>query len=173
MHTSGTIGCYLDGGHQVLLAVGAQFADGQLATRQDDWLGKVFEHKGECGGGICHRVGAVQDDEAVVVVVVVGDEAYYLRPSHRVHVAGVDGWVELSDVDVSLYELELRHRLHQVVEVEWFECACLRVLSHADGTSGVYDENLGCCHCFFTLCYYIVCKSSKNICICKTFRLKI
>ena len=38
-------GGYLDGSHHVLLAVGTQFADRQLATGENDRLGQVFEHE--------------------------------------------------------------------------------------------------------------------------------
>lgn len=39
--------CYLDGGHQILLAVGTQFADRQLATGQDHRLGQVLKHEAQ------------------------------------------------------------------------------------------------------------------------------
>lgn len=39
--------CYLDGSHQVLLAVCAQFTDRQLATGQNHRFGKILEHETE------------------------------------------------------------------------------------------------------------------------------
>ena len=39
--------CYLDGSHQILLAVGTQFADRQLATGQDHRFGQVLKHEAQ------------------------------------------------------------------------------------------------------------------------------
>lgn len=67
-------GGYFNGGDEVLFPVGAQGADGKLGTGEDDRLGKVLEHETEGGGCIGHRIGTVQDDEAVEIVVVVVDD---------------------------------------------------------------------------------------------------
>ena len=76
-------GGYFNGGDEVLFPVGAQGADGKLGTGEDDRLGKVLEHEAECGGCIGHRIGTVQDDEAVEIVVVVVDDFYNLCPEGR------------------------------------------------------------------------------------------
>ena len=101
--------CYLNGSHQVLLAVCTQFTDWQLATGQNHRFGKILEHETECRRGIRHGIGTVEDDKSVVVVIAVGYDAYDFRPSHRIHVAGVDRWIEFPDVDFSLDKLEFGH----------------------------------------------------------------
>ena len=88
-------GGYFNGGDEVLFPVGALGADGKLGTGEDDRLGKVLEHETEGGGCIGHRIGTVQDDEAVEIVVVVVDDFYNLCPEGRLHVGRVDRWVEL------------------------------------------------------------------------------
>ena len=152
-----------DGGHHVLLAVCAKLADRKLATREDDRLGEVLKHEGEGGGGVSHRVGAMQDDKAIVIVIIVGDDAYDLCPSHRVHVAGVDGRVELSDVDVRLNQLKFWHGRDEVIEVERLQCARDGILSHTDGTSCINDEYSWCCHLalIFNVSQF-ECKNSKK-----------
>ena len=158
--------CNLDGSHQILLAVGTQFTDRQLATGQDYRFGQVLKHEAQGRRGVCHRIRAVQDHESVVVIIVVGYHAHDFCPSHRIHVAGVDRWVEFSHVDFCLDEFELGHGRDEMVEVERFQHACHRVFSHADGTSCINDENLWCCHflCFFTFCHFVGCKDTENNC---------
>ena len=58
------------------------------SARIPDRLGKVLEHEAEGGGCIGHRIGTVQDDEAVEIVVVVVDDFYNLCPEEigRAHV---------------------------------------------------------------------------------------
>ena len=98
---------YLDGGDEVLLAVCAQHADGQLGASEDDGLGKVLEHVGEGRGGVGHGVRSVQHHKAVEVVIMVGDDVRQFRPACRCHVAGIDGRLKLVgvDADVELFEL--------------------------------------------------------------------
>ena len=97
----------------------------------------------------------MQDNEAVVVIIVVGDDAYDFRPSHRVHVAGVDRRVKLSHVDFRLNQFEFWHGRDEVVEVERLQYACHGILSHADGTSCIDDENLGCCHFIYQYLLFV------------------
>lgn len=62
-HYRGAVGVlgggYLDGGDEVLFAVGAQGADGELRAGEDDGLGEVFKHEAEGRCGVGHGVGAV------------------------------------------------------------------------------------------------------------------
>ena len=105
----------LDGGDEVLLAIGAQLTDGQLGAREDDGLREVLKHIGEGRGGIGHRVGAMEHHEAVVVVVAVGDTVRDVSPSGGRHVAGVDGWRELIGLDLGVELLEFGHMDEQML----------------------------------------------------------
>ena len=73
-------GSYLDGGDEVLLAIGAQHADRELRAGQDDGFAQVFEHEAQGRGGVRHGVGSMQHYEAVVVGVVVGNRFHDLHP---------------------------------------------------------------------------------------------
>ena len=44
-----------------------------------------------------------------IIFIAVGYDAYDFRPSHRIHVAGVDRRFEFPDVDFCLDELEFGH----------------------------------------------------------------
>ena len=131
----------LDGGDEVLLAVGAELSDGQLRAGEDDGLREVLEHVGEGRGSVGHRVGAVEHDEAVVVVVVVGDAVGDVGPAGGRHVARVDGRRELEGVDRGVELLELGHMVQQVLEVEGLKGARQRVAVHADGAAGVDEKD--------------------------------
>lgn len=130
-------GGYLDGGDEVLLAVGTQHADGQLRTGQDDGFRQILEHEAQGTGRVGHGVGAVQDDETVVVVVVAADDFHNLGPEFRLHVRRVDGWVELVGGDVAVEAFQFGHMLEQLVEVEALQSTCFGILNHADGTAGI------------------------------------
>ena len=41
-----------------------------LRSSKNDWLAKVLEHKGECGGCVGHCVCPVEDHKPIKVVVV-------------------------------------------------------------------------------------------------------
>ena len=131
----------LDGGDEVLLAVGAQLADGQLGAREDDGLREVLKHIGEGRGGIGHRVGAMEYHESVVVVIAVGDAMADVGPSGWRHVAGVDGWRELIGLDLGVELLEFGHMDEQVLEVEGLEGARLRIAVHADCAACIDEKN--------------------------------
>ena len=131
--------CYLHRRDQVLLAVGAQLADRQLATGEDDGLRQVLQHVGEGRGGVGHRVGAVQHYEAVVLLVAVGDAVRDVGPSGWRHVAGVDGRLELIGVDLRVKLFQFGHVVEQMLEVEGLQGARLRVAVHADRTACI-DE---------------------------------
>ena len=130
-------GSNLHSGDEVLLAVGTQLSDRQLGTREDDGLGEVLQHIGEGRGGVGHRVGAVEHHKTVVVGIVVGDAVGELRPARRRHVAGVDGRVELIDVDRGIKLLQFGHVDDELLEVEGLQSTRLRVAFHADGTTGI------------------------------------
>ena len=132
----------LDGGDEVLLAVGAQLADGQLGTREDDGFREVLKHIGEGRSGIGHRVGAVEHHETVVVVVAVGDTMADVGPSGWRHVAGVDGRRELIGLDLGVELLEFGHMDEQMLEVERLESPRLRVAVHADRAACIDEKNL-------------------------------
>ena len=76
----------LDRGYQVFFSVGAQHADGQLASCQDDRFAQVFQHEAQCRCRICHGVRAVQDDESVEIIVIVLDNLDQFCPQCRFHV---------------------------------------------------------------------------------------
>lgn len=92
-------GGYLNAGHEVFLAIGAQYANGQLRTGEDDRFVEPFEHETECRSCIGHGVGAMKDNETGVAVVIVADDAYQPAPGFGVHVRGVHGRIELVGVD--------------------------------------------------------------------------
>ena len=83
-HHGSTVGMVcggqFDAGHEVLLAVCAELADGQLAAGENHGLGQVLTHERQGRGGEGHRIRAVEDDETVIHVVVAGDDADQFRP---------------------------------------------------------------------------------------------
>lgn len=131
----------LDGGDEVLLAIGAQGADGELRAGEDDGFGKVLEHEAEGGCRVGHGVGAVEDDEAVEVIVVIVYDFDNLCPQRGFHIRGVDGRVELIGGDAVVEAFQLGDVQKQVVEVEVFECTGFGVFYHSDSSSGVNQED--------------------------------
>ena len=79
-------GGYLEGTDDVLTAVGAQHAQGQLAAGEDDGFGKVFEHEAQRRSGVGHGVGAMEHDEAVVALVFALDDVGNVDPQGGRHV---------------------------------------------------------------------------------------
>ena len=112
-----------------------------MRAGEDDGLRQVLEHVGEGRGGVGHRVGAVQHDEAVVVGVAVGDAVGDVGPPRGRHVAGVDGRRELEGVDLRVELLELGHTAEQVLEVEGLQGAGLRITVHADCAARVDQKD--------------------------------
>ena len=140
-HADAVFGCsYLDARDQVFLAIGTQYTDGQLRTRQYHRLGEVLEHVTESRGSVGHRVGSVQHHKSVVLVIVIDDDACHVRPKGRIHVRRIQRWVELYGVEVDRYTLQLRDVTQQVAEVEWLMSSRERVLNHTDGTTGINDQ---------------------------------
>ena len=76
----------LYGGDEVLLAVGAQCSNGQLAAGEDDGLHKVLEHEAErrCGEG--HGVGTMEYHKTVVAVIILLDDGDDAAPECGLHV---------------------------------------------------------------------------------------
>ena len=58
---------------EVITAVAAQLAERDLRAGQNDRFVKSLKHERQRGSSIGHRIGAVQDDEAVIHVVAVAD----------------------------------------------------------------------------------------------------
>ena len=145
-----------DGGDEVLLAVRAQGADGQLRAGQDDRLAQVFQHEAQGRGGIGHGVCAVQDDKAVEALVVIVYDFDYLGPHQRLHVRRIDGRVELVGADVVVEPFQFGHMAKQVVEVEVLQRTGLRILYHADGSACVNkkDGRIVVCHNFEELMFF-------------------
>ena len=83
----------------------------------------------------------MQHHKSVETVVVTSYFRRDLLPVCRRYVAGVDGGIELYVFDIVIEHLDLWHVVDQVIEVERAERVCLRVLYHADGATGVYDED--------------------------------
>ena len=77
---------YFDTGNQIFLAIGTQYADGQLRARQNHGLGKVLKHITERRGSISHRVGSMEHNETIVLVVVVDNDVYHVGPKGRIHI---------------------------------------------------------------------------------------
>ena len=136
-------GGVLDGVDEVLLAVGAQDADGQLAAGEYDGTVQAAEHEAEGGGGVGHRVGAVEYDVAVCQVAVVDDDTGQLCPEFGRHVGGVDGGLELVGQNLVVELVEFGHVVAQVLEVEGAQGARLGMAYHTDGATGVDDEDAG------------------------------
>ena len=134
------------GRDEVLLAVGAGDADRELASREDDRLPEPLQHEAQGRGRIGHRVGPVQDDEAVVVVVPVADQVREPHPQGRLHVGGVDERVEGVGVDPDGELAQFGDFLGDLAEVEGFQGLVHRVLFHADGAARVDDQDGGCFH---------------------------
>ena len=147
-------GCgHLNAGDKVFLAIGAQLANGQLRAGKDDGLRQVLEHERQGRGGVGHRVGAVEHNEAVVLVVVVGNDMGQLGPERRRHIAGIDRRVELVGGDVEVRGerrgargelLQLGHAAEQVLEVKRLQGTRLRVAVHAYCPASIYQKNLRC-----------------------------
>ena len=144
-HHGAAVGAFghgdFDGRDEVFLAVGAQHADGELAAGEDDRLGEIFEGETHGRGRVGHRVGAMQHHETVEEVVVVVDDARQLDPQLRIHVGRVDGRIELHRGDVALYLFQLGNVLHEVVECEALQCSGFGVAYHADGATGVDEQD--------------------------------
>ena len=64
----------LHGPYQVLLAVRAGYADGQLASGEHHRFGEPFQHETEGGGTVGHGIRSVKDHESVIVFVAFRDE---------------------------------------------------------------------------------------------------
>ena len=133
----------LDGGDEVLLAVGTELTDGQLRTCEDDGLAQVLEHEAEGRCRVGHRVCAMQDDEAVEAVVAVGNDANQARPMLQPHVARVDGRVERESMDIEIEAPQLGHLVEDEVEVEALESTRHRVLPHAYRAACINKEHAG------------------------------
>ena len=132
-----------DGRDEVLAAVGAQDADGDLAAGEDHGLGEVFQQETQRRGRIGHRVGAVQDDESVVSGVVVADELGQSEPVCGFDVRGVDHRVDRVDVDIDVEAFQRGELLIDAAEIERNERSGRRIGLHADGAARVDDQNGG------------------------------
>ena len=135
------VGGYFDTGQQILLAVRPQLAYGQLRAGYDDGLAQVFQHEAERGRGVGHRVRAVQHDESAVLPVVLVDDACYLDPILRLHVARVDRRVERDGVYLERETLELRDKVTELFHIKVLEGTGFRVFNHSDSPSGVNDKD--------------------------------
>ena len=133
----------LDRRNEVLASVRAQHADRDLAPGEDHRLGEVLEQEADRRGGVGHRIGAVQYDEAVVARVVVADQAGQREPVRGRDVRGVDHGVHRVDLDVDVQPLERGKLLVDAAEVEGDEGSGLGVGLHADGAARVDDQNGG------------------------------
>ena len=133
----------LYGRDEVLLAVGAQHADGELRTGQDDGFGQVLQHEAEGGGGVGHRVGAVQDDEPVEIVVVVVNDTHQFGPVVQTHVGGVDGGRKGVGGDAAVKAPQFGNLLQEAVEIEVLQGSRFLVAHHAYGSARVDEEHRG------------------------------
>ena len=132
----------LDTCHEIFFAIGAQLAHRQLTAGQDDRLGQVLQQVRQCRGRISHGVSSMKDHKTVILVVAFGNDAYELSPISRIHVAGIDGRRELIYVDPCLEILKLWHLCDEVVEVERFQCSCLLIAAHTNGTPCINEKYL-------------------------------
>lgn len=143
-HDRGAVGMLgggnLDGGDEILLAVGAQGTDGELRSGKDDGLRQVFEHEAEGGGGVGHGVRAMQDDETIEVVVIVIDDFDEFGPEGGFHVRRIDGRVELIRRDAVVEAFQLGDMLKQVVEVEILKRTGFRIFYHANGSACINQK---------------------------------
>ena len=154
----------LDGRDEVLAAVGAQHADGDLASGEDHGLGEVLEHEAHGRGGVGHRVGAVQDDKAVVTGVVVADDPGELDPVCRGDVRRVDDGREGPHVDIDVEALERGEFVVDAAEVEGHQRAGRGIGLHADRAAGVDNQDGGTHKVLYLLgsCgFLVVCQSSR------------
>ena len=133
-------GGYLDARQEVFLAVGAELADGQLRTGDDDGLAHILEQEAQGRCGVGHGVGAVQQHETIIVGIVVGYDVGHLHPVARLHVGGVDGGIERERINVVVELVEFGHIVAELLEIEIFERSRLGIFDHADRSSRVYNE---------------------------------
>ena len=75
---------------QIALGVGAVKPYGLLCTGEDYRLGAVLYQIAEGGGGVCHGVGTVTDNEAVVAVIVFTNRFGNAQPVLRADVGAVE-----------------------------------------------------------------------------------
>ena len=68
---------------QIGLCIRALHPEGALCPRKNDGAGDVFEHIIESGGGVCHRIRAVGDDDAVVCLTAACDALGDALPVRR------------------------------------------------------------------------------------------
>ena len=127
----------LYGRNQVLLAVGANLADGELRAGDYHRFGQIDEHERQGRGRVGHGVCAVEHDKSVIHVIVLFDGAGNLLPVGRIHVARVDWRIELYVVYLVIEFAYARHVLNQMVEVEGNQRVGLRIFNHADCASGI------------------------------------
>ncbi len=135
------VGSDLERCYEVFLAVGSHFSDRELRACDYHRLVQVSEHKRQRRCRVSHRVGAVKYHKSVVAVVVVGDTAHYGMPVLHVHIRRIDRFRKLDMIDFIIEHLDFRNVLNQMVEVEWFEGFCFRVLYHSYCTTGVHYED--------------------------------
>ncbi len=105
-------GCYLQGGDEILLTVGADFAYWQLRAGDNHRLAQVFEHERQSRSRVGHGVGAMQNHETVVTVIILDYASGNILPVGGMHVAGIERRLELNVVDVVVEHLYLGHVVH-------------------------------------------------------------
>ena len=134
---------HLQGRDQVFLTIGPNLADGQLRPGDNHGLVKILEHKAQCRCRESHRIGAVKHHKTVESVIVLLDSQRYLGPMGGIHVRAVNGRVELKMLDVVGQFLDFGHIVDKMREVERLQRVGDRILNHADGATGVDNQNFG------------------------------
>ena len=131
----------LDCRDQVFASIGAKHADRNLATGKDNGLGEILEHEAQGRGGVGHRIGAMQDDEAIVAVVIFADQLGQRHPMVGLDIRRVDDGIHGLHLQVHLQAFQRGKLLVDSAKIERDERAGVRIGLHADRTAGVDDKN--------------------------------
>ncbi len=130
----------LDGGDEVLAAVGAKNAYRDLAAREHYRLGEVLEHETESRRGVGHRVGAVEHHETVESGVVVAKSFGQTDPVGGSDVRRVYRTETLVVFDLDTQLFQSRDLALYIAEIERPQRARSRIGNHADGSAGVDQQ---------------------------------
>ena len=129
------LGRYLDSRQQVLTRIATQYAYGQLATREHHRFAQVLQHEAQRRGRITHRVGAVQDHEAVILLIVVIHHLGHASPTVGTDVRRVDHGVEGLDIHLYRSGKKFGHEGLEGLQVGGHQSAARLLTHHRNGAT--------------------------------------
>ena len=138
------VGCRsnLQGGDEILLTIGANLANGQLAAGDDYRLLQILKHKTQCRSSVSHGVGAVKHHKTVVIVDVLFDGLSNVAPMLRAHVCTIDRRLELNVSDFIVEHLNLWYVIYKMREIERLQTLGQRVFNHTYCSTRIYNQYL-------------------------------